>query len=178
MRYSITSAQLSHLQKEGELPFEGLYSEAKVESLRKLVEEAPQEGGRDIHRENPPLLSALHTSMLGQVASQLFGKKQIKIAFTQRLPFYEDAASLEEVSSITEVLGGALIDLETGNILFVMPQTLLDLPNLEKKLLIAFSTEKARYSIQELDPISHWLKHLGYASGDRLSDQTHPLIHK
>lgn len=178
MRYSITSAQISYLQKEGQIEFEELYTEAEIQILRELTSPSRHNSGRDIEKDTPLLLSALRTPILGQIASQLFGKNQIKIGFTQRLPFYKEASSLEEASSITETIGGALIDLQTRNILFILPQTLIDFPHLEKKLLITFCTEKARYIIQQFDPLSHWLKNLGYASGDLLTNQTHPLIHK
>lgn len=178
MRYSITSEQLDHLRKEGVLEFAGIYSEEKIAVLRDLLNKAVSETGRDLQRENPPLLKTLHPSMLGQVASQLYLKKRIKIAFTQLLPCYSEPMSLSEITSVTEVFGGALIDLETGDAHFYMPETMIDFSNEDGKLLIAFSTDKAQYVIQKNDPQNHSLKKLGYAAGDRLSDQTHPVIHK
>jgi len=178
MRYSITSQQLDYLRKEGTLEFAGIYSEEKIAILKELLEKAVSDTGRDLQRANPPLLKTLNPSMLGQIASQLYQKKQIKIAFTQTLPCYPEPMTLSEISSVTEVFGGALIDLKTGDVHFYLPDTLIDFPNESEKLLVVFSTEKARYTLQEKDPHTHSLKKLGYSSGDRLGDETHPLIHK
>lgn len=179
MRYTITSQQFDHLRKEGSCDFAGMYSEEKIQVLKELLQKAAPQTGRDLERANPPLFKTLNPSMLGQIASELYRKKQIRIAFTQVLPSFTELASLEEIASVSEVFGGCILDLESGDVTFYMPQTPIDFPHLEgEKLLIAFTTEKGRYIIQERDPQTHSLKKLGYGAGDRLTDATHPLIHK
>lgn len=178
MRYTITSQQVDHLRKEGALHFEGVYPREKIDLLRTLLSSAESETGRDLQRGSPPLLKTLNPSMLGQIAAELYHKSRVKIAFTQLLPAYQTAASVDEISSVTEVFGAMLIHLDSGDATFFLPSSPIDFPHLEEAgLLVAFATDRARYRIRPQDPHTHSLKNLGYASGDRLTEDTHPLIH-
>jgi len=181
MRYTITSSQLNYFRKEGRVEFEDLYTVEEVESLKALLEAASvsSKATRDLQRENPPLLSALHTTRLGQLASGLCGKKRLRIAFTQYGPFFKTVTSLTEISSLTETCAGCIINLETGSTLFYQINLPIDFPALTMSyLLIVFATDKARYNLQEKDPCAHLLKKLGYGNGDLITEETHPLIIK
>lgn len=180
MRYAITSSQLSYLRKEGEIELEALFSPEEVGNLRHCIElaAAKSETGRDIQREDPPLLNALHLSHLGQIASGLFAKKSLRLAFTQYGPIFHNTISIKELSSISETCGGCTIDLESGNITFYTPDHPILFPELTPYFFLAFATDKARYKLQEKDIHTHFLKKLGYGFGDLLTVKTHPLIAK
>ncbi len=179
MRYTITSQQINYLRKEQQIELEGLYTVEQAHALKQLLDSAQNSSGRDLHRENPPLISALYLSKLGQVASQLYGKKTLRLAFTQYTPFPLSTLPIKEISSFSQTCGGCLLDLETGTIFFYTADFPLDFPHIRKpSLFIAFSTNKARYTLQENDPHTHLLKKFGYAFGDLISDATHPLICK
>ncbi len=180
MRYAITSSQLSHLRKEGELELEALFTPEEVGNLRHCIDlaAAQSETGRDIERENPPLRSALHLSRLGQIASSLFDKKPLRLAFTQYSPIFHDAIPLEELTSVSETCGGCAIDLASGSITFYTPDHPIPFPELPPYFFLAFTTGKARYKLQEKDIHTHLLKKLGYGFGDLLTVDTHPFIIK
>lgn len=179
MRYTITSQQFDHFHETGRIELTGIYSEEERNTLHELLEDAEKTipSGRDLDRENPPLKNALKTSRLGQVVSQLVKKKRIKIAFTQYHPPYGEA-TLEEISCVSEVCGLALIDLEKEEVIFISEKASNSFPAKKPVLLVAFADEKARYKLQENDPHTHALKKLGYGFGDRLTEETHPLIVK
>jgi hypothetical protein len=184
MRYVITSTQLNSFRKEGYLTLEDFLTEQEVSHIFQLLEEAKSRfpSGRDLERENPPLRKAIPFARLGQVAPQIFGKKQIRCGWTQYPPHFPEEGSIEEVSSVTELLGGAMLHLappSLGNVTFYDKQFLLALPELTTPLLlIALTREKTRYRLNEKDPHTHALKKLGYGFGDALSHETHPLIAK
>lgn len=181
MRYTITSTQLNFFRKDGKIEFEDLYSSTEIASLKELLDQAAPSSktGRNLHRDNPPLFFALHASRLGQVGVALFGKKRLRIVFTQYGPCFEGTPAIEQISSMTETCGGCILDLQTGVVTFYNGQLPLDFSHAQTPyLLIVFATDKARYRIQESDPFTHELKRLGYGSGDPITEETHPLIAK
>jgi len=181
MRYTITSSQLNFFRKEGEIAFEDLYSSSEVGSLKELLDVAKEtkQSGRDLERDNPPLISALRPTRLGQLAAGLFDKKRLRIVFTQYGPFFEGSPSIEQISSMTDTRGGCILDLESGKATFYHSQFALDFASLKPPyLLVVFATDKARYRLQDSDPCTHQLKRLGYGVGDLITEETHPLIAK
>lgn len=181
MRYTITSSQLNFLRKEGHVEFEDLYTSIELVSLKAILDQAgpANDSGRDLQRNNPPLLNALHTSRIGQLAADLFGKKRLRIVFTQYGPFFEGSFPLEQISSMTETCGGCVLDLQTGLTTFYSAQFPIDFSTLRPPyFLIVFATDKARYQLRDTDPCTHQLKRLGYGFGDQIKEETHPLIVK
>lgn len=192
MRYTITSQQFDFFHREGHIQFEGLYSEDEVGILKLLLKENDDGTGRDLHAKNITLQKAMFLSRLGQVVTALTKEKPLFLAFSQFIPPYKKAATLEEISSLTEVCCLAIINLcedplphmeylpdDIGGVGFYQTTFPIDYPKLKLPLLlIAFTTEKARYKIQENDPYTHALKKLGYGVGDRITTETHPIITK
>lgn len=177
MRYTITSTQLNFFRKEGHIEFEDLYSTIEIVSLKTLLEQIQM--GRDLERDNPPLLKALHLSRIGQLAADLFGKKRLRMAFTQYGPFFEGALPIEQITSMTETCGGCILDLQSGETTFYTPQFPIDFATLrEPYFFIVFATDKARYQLRDTDPCTHELKKFGYGFGDLITEETHPLIVK
>lgn len=181
MRYTISSTHLNFFRKEGQISLEDLYSSDEIATLKALLDQARSVSGasRDLQRDNPPLLSSLHTPRLGQLGSGLFGKKRLRIAFTQYGAVVNGVVPIEQITSMTETCGGCIIDLQTGVTTFYNALFPIDFPALQDPyLLVVFATDKARYRVQETDPHTHQLKRLGYGSGDQITEETHPLIAK
>ncbi|NGX38329.1 MAG: hypothetical protein K1000chlam2_01502 [Chlamydiae bacterium] len=194
MRYTITSQQLDYFRREGHIEFETLFSVEEAEKLRSLLDTArlSQGMGRDLERGNPPLRKAMELSRLGQTAYGLFAKKPLRLAFSQYVPQYRKIIALEDISSVTETYGCMLLNLspnplpdfpylpmEMGDVGFYERKFPIDFTALELPVLfLAFARDVARYQLQENDPDTHHLKKLGYGFGDRLNNDTHPLIIK
>jgi len=194
---------MSHIsKKEGFIEFEELYSQEETTLLHSLLEKTlanlitPSDDkllfGYDLQRETPPLLQALHFSRLAQIASPLFQQKRLRVAFTQYLPCYKTEATIQEISSFSEILGAVFINLgapanpeipylpqSQGSGCFISGELPIDFSKLNAPLLlIVFAGERARYHYQEKDPHIHKLKKLGYAFGERITVETHPLFTK
>lgn len=105
--------------------------------------------------------------------------------------------TLNEVSSIDGVLCGLMLCLKgdgtgpaepktvfsnmPGNGVFFSPDAPLDFQHLTKHplqryLLIVYSRKSSFYKLNEQDPHTYALKHLGFSFGERLSDKSHPTI--
>lgn len=181
MRFTITSSQLNYFRKEGQIEFEDLYTVEEALSLRAQLDQAQTvtQSERDLQRDHPPLMSALHVSRFGQLATNLFRKKRIRIAFTQYSPRYEAPVAIEAISSFSETLGGCIINLQSGVTTFYQAQFPIDFPSIAfPYLLIVLASDRARYKLQETDPCTHLLKRMGYGFGDLITEETHPLIVK
>lgn len=193
MRYTITSTQIEYFRKEGHIEFQPFLKTEESKILKNLLDEAKIKtpSGRDLERENKPLGKALQLSRLGQIASQLFNKKRVVLGLTQYFPKFHKVCSLDDLSTVTETVGCALLNLsneplpglsylpiEQGDIGFYSNRFPIDFTSLELPVLfIVFTEENVRYKFQQNDPETHFLKKLGYAFGDRLMQNTHPLIH-
>ncbi|MGE5196293.1 MAG: hypothetical protein ACM3JI_03060 [Anaerolineae bacterium] len=67
------------------------------------------------------------------------------------------------------------------NLLFLSPQLLLTFQPLFNKsaqhfLLVSFCKDKTTYVLEKKDPNTHALKNQGYAFGDLLKNNTHPIV--
>ncbi|QLH36192.1 MAG: hypothetical protein HWD61_08680 [Parachlamydiaceae bacterium] len=45
-------------------------------------------------------------------------------------------------------------------------------------MLLAFADFRTVYILNENDPHTHTLKHLGYVFGDKLSDKLNPIVYR
>lgn len=154
--------------------------------------------GRDLWRTHPDMKKQAASLNLAAIASQLVRQKPIRLTLDQWIPAgleLKDIASLEQLVPVQGILAGAFIALdasvspeessffpkEAGSILFVKPDTVIPFGELTKArsqnfLLILYSSRNSVYIYKETDPLTHYLKELGYVYGDRFSDQFHPLL--
>lgn len=206
MKYLTTIQQQNTFKNQGYLELEALFSLEEVETLKRLLDVALAShlgisskeipftslenrfiSGYELQRDHPPLNKAMKFSKLGQIVSGLFKEKCLFAAFTQYYPFLPSPSSLINIGSLTEIVGGVLIGFSPstldlcpkhpGNAVFFQSDILLPFPQWDfPLLLIAFASANARYFFQGNDPHTHFLKKLGYAFGDKLTQETHPLI--
>lgn len=181
MRYSITSQQFNHFKETGQLELEGLYSEQELDNMHKLIETALQTNpsGRDIQRQDLPLSKALYLKRLGQVVTELFHKKRIKLGLTQVNPSFVSGV-IGDFVCVSDIIGSATISFSSENkekLVFSSASTPLELSDQEEPFLIlVFVKDTSRYIHNERDPHLHILKKLGYGFGDNLTQETHPII--
>lgn len=193
-------------RKQGFLELEALLSLEEAKVLKTLLDDSlashlgimPEKissitlqkrflSGYELQLDNLPLKKALKLSKLGQIGADLFHQHALCLGFTQYYPCLPTPVCLKDISSLSEVCGGAFIGLSSselpmtpqnsGNVLFFKPDLILPFPQFDfPLLLLAFTTDKARYIRQPSDPHTHFLKKLGLAFGDKVTSETHPQI--
>lgn len=166
MQFSIGSGDVKNFLDSGELTLEEMISQ---EEALLLTPNAPV---RDPHRTHPELSRLMCSRRLALMAAHLTNKAPLRIAFTQWVE--GPLQPLSEWSSIQPIMIALLLQSDRSGT-FINPQTATEVP---KGLLIAYSPLITLYTYNLLDPYVHELKKLGYAFGDRLGNNTHPLACK
>ena len=158
---------------------------------------------RDLWRKIAPFKKLVYLKTLAEIAAELNEKKILRLGYDQVLthayPYPQKGTySLAESSSIQGVVCGLLIclraplpgtvpsklfSIKAGNGIFFLPSTPLDFAELIDRpqgeyVLIVYAESNAVYIYQEIDPLTHVFKTLGYVYGDKLSDKLNPKVLK
>ncbi|MDP1881025.1 MAG: hypothetical protein Q8K60_08825 [Parachlamydiaceae bacterium] len=181
--------------------------------------------GHDLWRSLSDLKKFISQPLFGTIASELIEKKPLRLGYDQLIPaplvfsdfrlttsdnqkiyqqFKDQTESLEKVSSINLLLGGAIIclngegDLEDypvseeginvfpskpGQIIFFKPGVpirwnLLDQCKGQHFYLIVYTEEMSFFQPSPLDPHARALKKLGYVMHDKLTDKLNPIVYR
>lgn len=197
MKQILTTQQEAYFTKHGYIELEGLALD--LDALRALFPDK-YELGRDLWRTRPAL-EALLLRKIGPFAVALSGKTQLRLAFDQWLPgnfHFDKMAPCKDLFSVqglavccllsfAEVplpraanLGILPLPSHKGHLLFFKPTLLLDWPKLARTgaelYLSAYALPASVYVQNPKDPCTNSLKPLGYGFGDRLNNQSHPII--
>lgn len=128
----------------------------------------------------------------------LLGETKQPIIETTYDRFLRREGTLQEKSCITPIICGLMLCLDpaqasenssaffpktAGSGVFFKPDIPLDLSFLcqalgGRYLLIAYAEARTVYILNENDPHTHALKHIGYVFGDKLSDKLNPIIYR
>lgn len=125
------------------------------------------------HKETP---IANTCSIQSLVCSVLINLSSNPLSFLGYVRFYKYVDEEEEPELVIREIE---MEIPARGALFFQPEKLFfsfevkDFPNL---YLICYASKNARYTYCEKDPYTHDLKRLGYAFGDLLKDQYHPLF--
>lgn len=166
MRFSTSFEQRDFFSKNGQIEFEGLISLKECALLKK------QTAGRDLWRKNAEIKKISLRPQLGEVATVLAQKKNIRIAYDQKI---QDKVqflnhSIRPIVGICVLLTGE----RESNVIFFKPESPPE--ELSHSFLIVYCEEKTQYLLEPKDPHTHLLKRLGYTFGETLRNDTHPLI--
>lgn len=165
MRLATSFTHREFFFKNGCIEFESLIS---LEECSLLLSKPL---GRDLWRKDSLIKKISTRRQFGEIATVLSCKKMIRIAFDQRInkPFNLQASCLEPVIALQIPLSGEKV----GSGIFLSPTT----PLLENdSFLIVYCESTTVYQLNSEDPYTHSLKRLGYVFGDRVRNDTHPLI--
>ena len=216
MRAAIGPKHRHYFTKNHSIEFEDLVKDLNLvythvdqvltkRTQKNLETRTPKElfmSGRDLFRDDLLIRKITLGRHLGQIASLLFDKARVRIAYDQALrttiqtesPFTQPC-SLTQMSCFQPLLCGVIIRLSNdlnppnffpqkpGNVVFfqhdfILPWTsLFQVPN-QSFILIAYAPEKCRYVLQSDDLHTHALKKIGLGFGDALTNETHPLVFK
>lgn len=194
IRPFFSAEESSFFAKQGYLEFE-----APLPPFEEF-QKSPLE--RDLWRKSKKLELFL-TQTLAPYLLPFGGKKGLRLAFDEWLPSpftYETRGSLKDFFSIQGVelgvlfaleppapfipspLGIAPLPTEAGHLLLFKGALLLDWPRLKSDIphpglyLAAYAGPDARYICNPKDREGKTLKKWGYAYGDRLQNEFHPLL--
>lgn len=181
--------------------------------------------GRDLSRSIAELRSFVLQARFSEIASELLEKKPLRLGYDQLFParfnypdfsinqkskkpyqsFIEQAATIEEVSSLEGVLGGLMICLKKeskqnshtkfepngidifpklpGQVIFFGPSTLINWNNLyshegHRFYLIVYAQLTTLYQLKSRDSHAHYLKQLGYIINEKLTDKLNPIVYR
>lgn len=185
MKTTLSAQQTAHFTKHGSIEFE-------------LPHIAPKDSyERDVWRKSESLKQFI-LRKLGPIALVLTGKKQLRLGLDQWiteenrprtattvkemfcLQGFALGAVLAQNPKVPETrssLGVLPLPSASENILFFKPELILDWPHVSSDVfLILFTLPNAVYVQNLKDPATHGLKAFGYAFGDTLRNETHPLI--
>lgn len=184
MKTTLTEQQTAHFTKNGSIEFEIPHPDFHAE-------------GRDSWRKSPALQTFI-LRKLAPIAFALTGKKQLRLGLDQWISSENrptQAAPIKELFSIQGFAIGAILApnptilnrrMELGiiplpskaeNVLFFRPELILDWPHVKDDLyLVLFTLPNAVYIHNPKDPLTNQLKSFGYAIGDLLKNEFHPLI--
>lgn len=127
-----------------------------------------QRGARDVWRHNDKLKKIVCKRAFANLATEIFQVKTLRLAYTE---YTDRITPLDETSSV-QSLTGALILGETQTI--INTKTPFECG---PSLVVALCPSVAVYVKNDADPHTHDLKKLGLVFGDRLQNETHPLLH-
>lgn len=184
MRTVLSAQQLAHYKNHGSIEFE-------------IPHDIPFSEKIDQWRENESLLKFLKKE-IGKPALELSHQKQLHIGVSfwitpQNKP--QKGGAINEIISIQGAsiacvmspnpktpekkspLGIVPVPTDQQNVLFFDPKFILDWPHVESDLFfVVFAKKNSLYIRNEKDPETNYLKRMGYAFGDTLKNELHPLI--
>lgn len=210
MKYDLSDTFFDFFTQHGVIEFESILSTSELETLSSLVQKElstldPWQSAYNLWQKNEEIKKILFKSSIGEVASFLSKKKPLRLAYTQTIstshpsPFAKNH-TLEEISSVTPIAGGALLCLSSpleegseaelpnlavpraGRIFFFTSNTPIPFPTIyEQKgitcILFCFVSAKVRYKLNPVDVHTHLWKRSGYAFGDLLNKDVIPFLY-
>ncbi len=183
-------AQIDELKQK----LDALLAKKQHCSLQALPKQKTQElflHGRDMWREDPLIKKISLSRSFGEVASDLFFTKPLRIGYDQYFhPGLEPiviSQNLHDACSLQKVVGGLyvqlsdieqdpLLPLKKGSVLFVSAKLQVNIEVRSPLLQIVYCMDKTRYFPQAQDPHANFLKKLGYQSGELILNTTHPIV--
>ncbi len=203
MRFGVAPEHLEFYYQNHFIEFEDLLTKEEVTELKKNLDNSTIT--RDLFRTDPGIKRIVLRHKLAEIVSNLMKIKHFRIGYDILLksgdnPFKEPT-TLKEMSCIQGIVCGFILSLteepntlikqeasplcplphKQGSGVFFSPETPISFENLfslsnQTHLLIVYAIEKAVYQLAEADPYTHELKKIGYGFGDRLQNDTHPMV--
>lgn len=198
MKFALAKEHREFYAHNHYIEFEGLISSSEMITLQEAVtgilaqrlkpsslsSRTPHElylVGRDLWRSDPAMQKIVLKRSLAEIAAELFKHELLRIAFDQ----YQDETfplSLQQMSSLSPLLGVVALPLENndkGRAIYFSATEPMILPFFEGPLLlIAYTGNKTQYTLKKDDLHTHAVKRLGYAFGDLIKNETHPIVYR
>lgn len=188
MRYSIANQQINFYVEHNYIEFEEIIPEELIlacrEEFSSLINDKDPKTiylqGRDIWRKSNSFKKIATNKNLASIVQQLCKRTKLRLAFDQiSLCNLEEDKPLESLFSFQELECVVVfyLDSKENNCTFINPKH----PFIPKEdcsflYMIGYAPFKTLYVLNEQDVNTHYLKKLGYAFGDRLKEEFHPIV--
>jgi len=196
-----TAAQLKDLQS---VIHESIATQVNipVEKFVNLSTEKTFALGHDLWRRNPRVRKFVFNPSLASIVASLLNVRQVRLGYDQFLPARTSLINASEPLSLQDGLSfqgalccmivalsdssslpeGSPLPSKAGNVSFIHAEAPIDFQALKSAdadvLVVLYVQATTLYIKQPLDPHLHALRELGYAFGDRLRDDLHPIVYR
>lgn len=194
MILTLTAEQTAFFSKNGFLELEGFLKPNEIAEIASL------KPGRDHFRSNPIIKKLLLSRKMSNIVLALLNKDKATLGLDHKFDLDFFLKTPEKMKNLFCVQGlslfiffqvGATSECEgsklgilpfcktIGNILIVKSDLLIQWPNVHANVfLAAYSSSPMVYIDNPRDPFCESLKKLSYEYGDRLRNETHPLLQR
>ena len=204
MRFGLAPEHFEFYYQNDFIEFEDLITEEEATILKEKIDN--ETVSRDLFRKDPEIKKIILRHKLAEIASNLTKTKPLRFGYDHLfksgdLPLFKEGLTLDEMSSIQGVVCGFILSItdepnplmETGispipllphkkgaGIFFskdspISFKKMFELPN-QTHILIVYVKQNAVYQETPNDPMPNFLKTLGYGYGDKLLNDTHPIV--
>ena len=175
MNLSLSAQQLVHFRKHGSIQFSHFPLDFSV--LAQEIEGALGKGvERDLWRKSP-YLQKIILRTLAPLVLELIGKKGLRIACDHWFSATPPEGRMQDLFSFQGLAAVALLRCEEKQLELFQPSSLTS-NILPYSYAIVYAQEKAQFINNPRDPGAPLLKRMGYAYGDFLRNDVHPLAYK
>lgn len=156
--------------------------------------------GRDMWRKEDTVRRQALKRQYAEIAAELTESPLVRIAFDQYIPphyasiVYQNPSKIEPTVCFKDLLcillfrldpasdaeEGSKLLMQLGNALFIKPTQDIDWKeDLEEcsYYMIGYGNKETKYRLNDHDPCTHELKHMGYSIGSFLQDKLHPPLY-
>lgn len=204
MKIFVGDEEKEFFKKNGLILFEGVLSEEEVDTLRVATEGVSCEktSRKDMAMADNRIAKVLFSKKVASIAFELSGKHALRYAYDQ---FFSSSLLPHKLStSISPLRIGVCIALDSqeegvkediisfkmrcsdlptrkGDVLFFVPEVELGIESSMCSgsfFFLLYASDRAMYIFQPDDPYTHDVKRLGYVFGDRVKEETHPVLYR
>lgn len=167
MNFEITASQESFFNRNGQIAFEGLFTEEELSYLATLKK------GYNHWQSDERIKKIVLSKDIGKLIFALTQKRPARLLFDRIAE--DETINLQQVC-FQGVLIGVLISLTSNLITFISAdkEMVVEAPH----LLIVYGESNVRYIFCENDSYAPFLKKKGYVYGDQLKMEDSPYLYR
>lgn len=174
MNFALTAQQFVHFREHGSIRFSQFPLDFQI--LTQVISEALKKGTeRDLWRKSPHLQKIILRT-LAPLILELTGKKGLRIASDQYFAVAPTPESrIQDFFSFQGLAAVAIIQASEAQVEIVQPSSLASHIAADSYVIV-YAKENAQFIDNPRDLYAQMLKKMGYAYGDFLINEHHPLI--
>ena len=193
MQYLILDSQINFFLAHGYIEFEDVFSLDEISELEKEIDTLLKSdnsygNARDLFRKSEILKKITFSKKISSIVSNLTKRTSLKVAsdqvfYSSNNPFDKEV-SLDDINSFQSLVCAVVIRFSSdqNSLLFISPDLLINFEELfsegDKFYMVVYGDDRTIYKQNLKDPNVNFLKKFGYAFGDPLKKEFHPIVYK